>query len=308
MTKCECFTIDLSVMNDDGSLHSILRFPKRNWRSMNYPAIMQADPFLFVNNGRLHLFYEEMLLGKGLGVIKTMSTEDLILWTRPTQVTHEYDRHFSYPYIFENNGVIYMLPETGADHTIRLYRAKNESLTKLEFVKIILQRDNPSEDIRFDFADSCIVYHNGLYYLFTSYCLNDNYYLELYTSKHFDCDYVIHPQSPVCISAEYGRCGGAVFRYHNKLYRPAQDCKHVYGGQLHLFEIDNLSPDSYAEHLVKRNMIDQNVPFFKDGGHHINLANFKGKTVVARDARFLTSFFCERLLQYSLRKIKAIVP
>lgn len=307
MTICEGFTIDVSILGSNGRLTSVLRMPKRNAFSLNYPAIMKADPFLFVHDGRLHLFYEEMLLGKGLGVIKTMSTNDLSHWSDPVLVTHEAERHFSYPYIFRNNGNIYMLPETGADHTIRLYRAVNSQLTEFEFVKVLLRRDNISDDIIFDFADSCILHHNGIYYLFTSYSKDDGYYLELYTSTRFDDGYRPHPMNPICVSPEYGRCGGAIFEYNNKLYRPAQDCKDVYGGQLHLFEIDTLSPDYYAEHIVRRNIINQSDTFFRNGGHHLNIVDFKGQTVVARDARFLTTFFCERTRQFALRKYKSIL-
>lgn len=161
MFNCECFTIDVSVQNEkpfvEREKKSVLRFAKSRWWSLFSPSIMKADPFLFIYNNRLYLFYEEMPIGNGLGVIKMVSTNDLHKWSKPVQITHEPQCHFSYPWIFEENGEVYMMPETGCDHNIRLYKATDNSLTRFEPYKIILKRDRKYWDkIKFDYADSCI--------------------------------------------------------------------------------------------------------------------------------------------------------
>lgn len=201
MFNCECFTIDVSVQKNkpfvEREKRSILRFKQSRWWSLFSPSIMKADPFLFVKNDKLFLFYEEMPIGGELGVIKMTSTKDLNHWTRPTLITHEPKCHFSYPWVFEENGEVYMMPETGCDHNIRLYKAANEELTVFEQYKIILERKN-TDGIKYDFADSCIHKKDDTYYLFTSYLKDDIYYLELYSSNKLDGGYKLHPCSPIC--------------------------------------------------------------------------------------------------------------
>ena len=299
MAVCECFTIDVSVQNSkpfvDTDKKSVLQFPKRTAFSLFYPEIMQADPFLFVYNSRLFLFYEEMLLGRGLGFIKMVSTTDLKHWTKPVTITHDEKCHFSYPFVFEEGGEIYMMPETGCDHNIRLYKAVNDDLTRFELYKVILARDKEPENLHFDFADSSLYKKGNTYYLFTSYCDDKTYYLELYTSSSFDGDYKLHPESPICVSNKYGRCAGSLIEADGKLYRPTQDCEIVYGGQVHIMEIDELTLNTYKEHLVKENVIPQEQEYYKEGGHQVNFAEFNGQTVIATDVRFTTSFLLERI-------------
>ena len=223
-------------------------------------------------------------------------TNDLSHWSKPVQITHEPDCHFSYPWVFEENGVVYMMPETGCDHNIRLYRAVKEDLTEWVVDSIILERKQKAwNEIKFDFADSCIYKKDGVYYLFTSYYKNDVYFLELYTSKSLKGPYTPHPVSPVCKGNKYGRCAGSLIEAGGKLYRPTQDCMTRYGGQTHIMEIDELTPTTYKEHLVRENIMPQDETFYRAGGHQINFAQFKDKTIVATDAGYDTSFFLERI-------------
>ena len=300
MQQSGCFTIDVSIQDGMPFLakerKSILRMSHSHWYSLFYPPMMQADPFLFVKGDTLYLFYEYMPIGKGLGVIKMTCTKNLSHWSKPVQITHEPDCHFSYPWVFEEDGVVYMMPETGCDHNIRLYRAAKEDLTEWVIDTIILERKQEAwNEIKFDFADSCIYKKNGVYYLFTSYYKNDVYYLELYTSNSLKGPYTQHPASPVCKGNKYGRCAGSLIEANGKLYRPTQDCMTRYGGQTHIMEIDELTPTAYKEHLIKENIMPQDEAFYCKGGHQINFAQFKGKSVVATDAGYDISFFLERI-------------
>ena len=300
MQQCGCFTIDVSVLEDISFLtkerRSILRMSRSHWYSLFYPPMMQADPFLFVKGDTLYLFYEYMPIGNGLGVIKMTSTKDLKYWSKPIQITYEPECHFSYPWVFEEKGVIYMVPETGCDHNIRLYRAVNKELTEWVKDSIILERaPEDQKDIKFDFADSCIFKKDGVYYLFSSFLKNDEYFLELYISHSLKGPYTLHPASPICTGNKFGRCAGSLIEADGKLYRPTQDCVTTYGGQTHIMEIDELTPTTYREHVVKENIMPQDEVFYREGGHQINFAQFMGKTIVATDAGYYTSFFLERI-------------
>lgn len=297
-SKCECFTLNLSIhengLFDFYKTESVLDFSKRNWLSLNHPAIMEADPFLFVHGNRIYLFYEEMLFEKGLGVIKMTSSSDLKIWSKPVIITSEPKCHFSYPFVFEDNGHIYMMPETGCDHNIRIYQAENGNLSNFKYYKTLLQRKN-YDNIKFDYADNCIFKYGRKYYLFSSYFDGNTYYLELYTSDSLIGEYVLHPQSPVCVSPKYGRCGGSIFEYEGKIYRPAQDCDGAYGCQLHIFEITELTPEKFSETLLIENLLPQDSKLYQEGGHHFNCTTFKDRLLVASDARFKTTFLCERI-------------
>lgn len=300
MQPCGCFTIDVSIQQGrpflDRERKSILRMSHSHWYSLFYPSMMQADPFLFVKGDTLYLFYEYMPIGKGLGVIKMVCTKDLKHWSKPVQITHEPECHFSYPWVFEEGGVVYMMPETGCDHNIRLYRATNDELTEWVVDTVILERDIEAQrGIKYDFADSCIYKKDGVYYLFTSYDKNDEYFLELYTSNSLKGPYTLHPASPICTGNKFGRCAGSLIEADGKLYRPTQDCVTSYGGQTHIMEIDELTPTTYKEHVVRENIMPQDEAFYRSGGHQINFARFMGKTIVATDAGYSTTFFLERI-------------
>lgn len=300
MQQRGCFTIDVSFQKGKPFLakdrNSILRTSRSHWYSLFYPPMMQADPFLFVKGDTLYLFYEYLPIGKGLGVIKMTWTKDLTHWSKPVQITHEPECHFSYPWVFEEDGVVYMMPETGCDHNIRLYRAINGELTEWVLDEVLLEREIEAQtSIKYDFADSCIYKMDDVYYLFTSYYKNGEYSLELYTSRRLKGPYALHPKSPICVGNKYGRCAGSLIEAEGVLYRPAQDCVGSYGRQVHMMVIDELTPTTYLEHVARENILPKDEPFYREGGHQINFVEFMGKAIVATDAGYYNTFFLERI-------------
>lgn len=297
--KEECFNIDVSIQNGypliDNNKTSILRLKSNKTFGLNHPPVIQADPFLFVYNDKLHLFFEDLLYKKGKGVIKMMSTSDLAHWSQPIEITHEPETHFSYPYVFEDNGNVYMLPETGCDKNIRLYKAVNNDLTNFLPYKVIYEEKRNIDNVEFVCADSIIYKKEDIYYLFTSYKTDKSYYLELYTSDKLDGAYISHPNNPIVRSDKYGRCAGSLLDINGHLYRFAQDCEHTYGGQVHLLEIDELSIENYREHLVYENVLPQEQEFYRLGGHQVNFADYKGHIVVATDGKEDGYFYLERI-------------
>lgn len=248
MIKHDCFAANVSVQDSIPELKPwkkiILNTRRSRWYDLFNPTLMQADPFLFAKDDTLYLFYEDMGFSHGGGRIMMMSTTDLQKWSKPIMITHESNCHFSYPFVFEDNGEIYMMPETGRDHNIRLYKAENGNPADFRLYKIIIERpEKERTGLKFDYADSCIYKKDGVYYLFTSCLRDDKYYLELYISDRLDGSYKKHPMSPICEGNRYGRCGGSLIDYEGRLYRVAQDCENEYGGQIHLMEIEELYTD-----------------------------------------------------------------
>lgn len=82
-----------------------------------------ADPLLYRRNTSRYLFAEAMDLATGKGRIEVCHLLDdgtAGEW----QLALEEDFHLSFPMVFDWNGDTWMIPETGNDHSLRLYRCK----------------------------------------------------------------------------------------------------------------------------------------------------------------------------------------
>lgn len=306
MTKLECFNIGLfEIESKNISLANLSLYDKKvfelkceNFFHAN-PVTIAADPFLFVHNDELFLFYEELRFCTQ-GVIKMVKTKDLKNWSEPIAVLQE-SFHLSYPYVFEDNGVVYMIPETSASGEIRLYKAKGDGLTSFVLDCTLISDDNKGESIDIDFSDSSVYKKDGLYYLMTTRRVTGTYTLYLYVSDDLRGPYRVHPMSPVRISNKYGRNAGCLMRNNGILCRVAQDCEKRYGDNVHLFEVLKMDENDYQEKLVKENLFDTTTSFHKDGGHQFNMVQFLGKTIVATDAKEYKNYWLYRIVTKVLR-------
>lgn len=242
------------------------------------PASVLADPYLFVHKDFLYLFYERQIRHYGKGKICMRKTADLVHWSEETVVLDK-PWHLSFPFVFESGGQVWMLPETGWHFDVQLYRAVDHTLTQWQLEKTLL-------DDGVKWRDASLYRKEEVWYLFATICDENPTALHLFTSDRLDGTYTEHPCSPVCRGKEYGRNGGCIFEQDGQLYRPAQNCLHGYGKQLSIVRIDRLTPDEYAETVVKRDIIDTGMPFYRRGGHHFNVASFLGRTIVSTDARY----------------------
>jgi len=287
MRKIECFKIRILESNIDNVWHIEYQKPILNILCNHHlfsfnPIVIVADPFLFAYKDRLYLFYE-MKRNYSFGVICMTYTEDLLHWSKPSVVLKE-NFHLSYPFVFEDNGSIFMIPETSAVGDICLYKADDDNLTHFSLYKTLVHRE--STDKGNGYADSSVYKKDGLFYLFSSIERNGENIQYLFTSDKITGPYCKHPSSPICSGQKYGRCGGSVLKDVNgSLYRIAQDCEKRYGDNVHLFQIDVMSVSDYKEHLFISNIIPKYLDFYKEGGHQYNYALFKGKYIVATDAK-----------------------
>lgn len=291
MNKIECFKIQLFTI-ENGKPQSILQIKNDKHTLFREPTIIVADPFLFVHNDVLFLFYEQKKLYHN-GTIMMMRTADLEHWSEPVEVLQE-TFHLSYPWVFEKDGHIYMIPETCGDKSIRLYEAADTNLTEFRLVKKLNEQDD--DDLDFSFSDSSVVERDGKYYLFTTVIRKGVNQLRLFCSNEFMGEYREHPKSPICVNNKYGRNAGHFTEHHGELYRFAQDCEKGYGDNVHILRVKKLSEDDYQEDVVKENILDRNNVFYKFGGHQLNIAKFKGRTVIATDAKEYHWYYVQRLL------------
>lgn len=297
MKRTECFKIRIDEIEREKDIFDLSQsklIKKIMCGSMGIPCIpktIMADPFLFIYEDTLFLFYEDKSYGKD-AVISMTSTKDLVHWTESCVVLKE-SCHLSYPFVFQDGGKVYMIPETCALNEIRIYKA-NKALTKFSYDATLITDKIKREN--FSFSDTSVKKINSTYYLMTTICDLQNE-LKLFYSDNLFGPYMEHSQSPVVRSNKYGRNAGSLFEYDNKLYRVAQDCEAGYGENIHLFEVVNMSQEDYSESLIRENLLDRNQEFYKFGGHQFNYVNFLGKNIVATDAKEYHLFLITKLVK-----------
>lgn len=240
-------------------------------------SVIIADPFLFAKNGVLYLFYEHLTRWEGHGRICMRSTCDLKNWTTEKDVLIE-PFHLSFPFVFEEGGKVYMLPETGGDKSITLYEADKDDLSSWKKVKKLMEDEDP-------WYDSIIYMKNDKYYLFTGHDDNVQQVQHLFVSDKLIGPYVEHPASPICEGRDRARNAGSLIEDNGQLYRPVQVCVNGYGEQISVMRIEKLTPTDYIETLYKKDIVDTNLTTYKEGGHQWSVVEFMGKRIVATDYR-----------------------
>jgi hypothetical protein len=199
-----------------------------------------ADPFILEKEGKTYLFLEEYdpELKKGrisVGLLQGETVEEV-------QPIIEEDWHLSYPFIWEENGEIYLIPESGKAGAIFLYQATN---FPWEWEKIEKWFDGEA-------YDPTVYFENSRYWLFVNQKAHpacspfDELYL--YSSDSFlNPTWEAHPCNPVVSDVRSSRPAGKLFLVGDRLIRPAQDSGKRYGHQISLQEIKILSMADYQE-------------------------------------------------------------
>ncbi len=199
-----------------------LKATKRYW---------YADPFLFEKNGKTYLFVEMFDNVKEKGLIGYSEFIDG-KFTQP-QVVLEESFHLSYPYVFEENDIVYMMPETRDDGCIQLYRAKK---FPTEWVK-----DRVVVKIK-DAVDTVIDCDDIITSVITSPAEMKTQ-LEIFNIKTGKPSF----ENPVKPTDQISRGAGRIIEHKGMRLRPAQNCTNAnYGSGLIFYEI-NKSESSYSE-------------------------------------------------------------
>ena len=295
INRIECFRIGLFEAEDIFQVSSwkmIKEISGLNRGVFEEPTTIIADPFLFVKNDRLYLFYENKKMYKN-GVISMTYTENLKDWSNPITVLNE-RCHLSYPWVFEDEGNVYMIPETSGINSINIYIA-DDNLTSFKFLKTILKDEKQCIN-GFSFSDSSIFFKDGEYYLMTTINDGEKNILKLYTSDLLFGEYKEHLSSPIYIGNKYGRNAGNIFKYKDKLYRVSQDCVERYGDNVHLLEIIRMNSNEYLEKTTYDYLFSNTIDFYKDGGHQLNYVRFNGKNIIATDAKQYKYMLKSRIL------------
>lgn len=200
-----------------------------------------ADPMVFEANGEHYIFVEVYECAKKKAAIGYYHFENEVPVYKGIIIENDY--HMSYPCVFEYNGTYYMIPETSANKSIELYRAK-------QFPEKWVKECNLIENGRF--VDSTVM-KNGDSLLMLSYQTSD----AGWNLVAFDLNVAtknISKVNSVLYKTNVGRPGGYIYGDKVKL-RPAQDSSKKYGEKLLIYQIDSVKP--YHEHLLDEISVDK---------------------------------------------------
>lgn len=196
-------------------------------------------------NGLSHVFCEEFPYATHKGVISHFTVDGQGSHSQP-RIVLERPYHLSYPFLFERDGEIFMIPETSGNGTIELYRADPfPDVWKFERVLV--------DNVRA--GDATLVEHNGLFWIFAT--LTDGARstwdtLGIFYAEKLEGPWRPHPANPVLIDAGCARPAGNFFHSGAELIRPAQDCRGGYGVGLALCRVDRLDPEGFAQTVIRR--------------------------------------------------------
>jgi hypothetical protein len=200
-----------------------------------------ADPFVWQHDNKYYVFLEELPYATERGYIVCLTLdEDLNIISN--QIVLEKPYHLSYPFIFEYNGQVYMLPETKHNNRIELYRCTHFP-DQWQFEKALI------EDVRA--LDSTLLEANGKWWLFANIHEEggsswDTLYL-YYSDSPLSGQWTPHPRNPIVKDIYSARPAGRIFHHEGRLVRPSQNCSVDYGYAMNFNQIVTLSETEYAE-------------------------------------------------------------
>ena len=236
------------------------------WRYRDVPNpnnSFLADPFVITYEKRTVIFVEQFIISEKKGVIAAVdvsSSKEIFLG--PVLIE---PFHLSFPFVFEVEGNLYMIPETSEIREIRLYKCY-EFPGKWQHHKTLIKE--------IDAADSMVFNDSGMWFMLTNVCSanqgdHDSELHIFYTPDMFKSDWIpINSGNPVIFDSRKARNGG-FFYFDSTLYRVNQiHSGRTYGESFAINKVEKLTPDGYKEVYI------QTVgPYFKKNGlkaHHFN--------------------------------------
>jgi hypothetical protein len=223
--------------------------PARRW--------FAADPFGVTRQGRTFVFFERYDYRSQRGHLACVEVDG----GRPlsdARTVSETVGHLSYPFVLEEDGATYCVPEAVATREVALWRIDDfpGGWTKVA----TLVPDFPG-------ADPTIVRHDGRWWLFcTDHDTGAAANLHVFWAEALFGPYRPHARNPVKTDARSARAAGTPFVEEGVLYRPAQDGSGEYGGAVVLHRVVRLTPEEFEEEPVTRVAPDASGPL--PGGLH----------------------------------------
>jgi len=173
---------------------------------------------------------------------------------RDAAVAIERGVHLSYPFIIEDQGVVYCIPESRATGELHLYRARRLP-HEWEHAATLLS------DV--DAIDPTVFRHDGRWWLMfvSKDPRTHTELLKIYHAPALTGPWESHANNPVKADVHTTRPGGTPFECDGELYRPVQDCGETYGRRVLINRITKLTPVEFTEETVSAVEPPQGTPW-----------------------------------------------
>lgn len=219
--------------------------PIQNYKEISNPSgRFLADPFIHITEDKKVIFAEDYDYRKQRGRISAIDvTNNEPIFLGPII---EEKFHLSFPFIFEDEKKLLMIPESRAASQIRLYECINFPM-KWKLNSILIK------DI--EAVDSMMIKIDGIYFLLTNICsanTNDlSSELHIFFSENlFSNEWQPFIENPILFDSMRARNAGLV-HFNNLIYRVNQvQTKNQYGKRFQLNLIDMLQKNNYKESIV----------------------------------------------------------
>lgn len=208
-------------------------------------AAFIADPFMVRRGGSWFMFFEVLNAQSGRGEIGLATSPDAFVWGYAGLVLRE-PFHLSYPYVFEREGELFMIPETLGAGAITLYVADSFP-HRWRRVAVLLEGR---------WADPSVFFHQGRWWMFACPTPESHDALRLFYADELQGTWREHPASPIITGDKRrARPAGRVVVCEGRVIRYAQDCFPRYGSQVRAYEITELTTTRYIERESARSPV-----------------------------------------------------
>jgi hypothetical protein len=225
------------------------------------PGTFVADPFVVENAGKHYIFVEEYPYSTRKGVISVFEVDET--GAKRLGVALEEPYHLSFPFVFRKDGRFFMVPEGQGGGELVLYECEDFPL-KWTRRKVLMREVC---------ADTVVFEHGSSWWMLTTIKgrgrAENNAELHAFYADDPLGEWHPHRLNPIIMDASKGRNGGLLSDDEGRMYRVAQRAGfRTYGDAFAIYRIDELSPDSYRETLVR----EVHPDFFPKlaGTHHMH--------------------------------------
>jgi len=196
-----------------------------------------ADPFLFKHQNETFVFFENYSYSDKLGKISCGRIEN----KKITDVVDVLDLgyHLSFPYIFEDQGNIFMMPEASANKRLEIFKCIDFP-TKWELHKTAFDGEVIKDAFFYkdDLKQTWLFLNKQ-----SDHNTEADSELYIYKVDSVALNTIIpHKLNPVIIDASRARNGGCMFTHNGKTFRPSQSNTHgIYGRALNINMVETLT-------------------------------------------------------------------
>jgi hypothetical protein len=227
-----------------------------------YGLVLAADPFAIERDGRWYLFVETLERGHDAATIGLLTSSDLDSWDYEGTVLRE-PFHLSYPRVLVDGDDTFLVPESYAADSVRLYRALD--FPRSWGLERTLLSGAPFKDATpFTFA--------GRWWMYVETSRHAHDELRLFHADALLGPWSEHPSSPIVRQdPTAARPAGGPVLMGSTLVRFAQDCGARYGGAVRAFEVLELDPMHYRERPLPHPVIaGTGAGWHAGAAHHVD--------------------------------------